>query len=435
MAAERKSDDMAGAEAGRRRGRLGRWAANAAVFFAGLAVALVAVEIVLRTVFYFPQPQFLQIDDFLGHRLRPGVSGYYVEEGFSKYSINSYGFRDREYAFEKPPGVFRIAVLGDSYVEALQVGLEQTFPKLLEKRLKKAQVLSFGVSGYGTAQELLAYRRYARRFSPDLVILVFYAGNDISDNSKEISHGYPRPYFLLENGKLVLDTSFRQSRRHRSLRRWGPIYYFLTDHLALAQCLDKWRRDAMRRRRARRIVEERKKAERPIEPGLSRGIFGPPQTPELRRAWTLTEHLILELDREVRDDGATLTLVTVTMAAQTDPALRARIEREHPDWDLDYPDRRVRKFAEEHGIPCLNLGPGFMDYNRRTGKVLHGFGGEPKGHWNAEGHRLAAELIYRFLVRRGLVPKDHIGGDGGNDRGAGAARRGKRRLTPSGPSE
>lgn len=59
------------------------------------------------------------------------------KEGFSEGRFNSHGFRDYERTYEKPDGVFRILILGDSYVEALQVALADSFPVLLESYLNR----------------------------------------------------------------------------------------------------------------------------------------------------------------------------------------------------------------------------------------------------------------------------------------------------------
>jgi len=42
------------------------------------------------------------------------------------------------------------------------------------------------VSSYGTAQELLNYRYYGSKYSPDMVMLAFFAGNDVRNNSKAL---------------------------------------------------------------------------------------------------------------------------------------------------------------------------------------------------------------------------------------------------------
>lgn len=79
--------------------------------------------------------------------------------------INSKGFRDLERETTNPADVFRIAVLGDSFAKAFQVPVDNTFWAVLEREInnsrcnalggKTAEVLNLGVSGYGTAQELV----------------------------------------------------------------------------------------------------------------------------------------------------------------------------------------------------------------------------------------------------------------------------------------
>jgi len=285
--------------------------------------------------------------------------------------------------------------------------MEQTFVKQLEGRLKAAEVLNFGVSGFGTAQELLAYRHYVRPYRPDLVVLTMCPGNDIADNSKALSRDYPRPYFLLKDGRLEPDNTFRQSRRHQFLRRFGGLYYLMTDHSALAENLDRLRR-RMAQRRTRQAAGEWRATSPTTEAGLAPGIFGPPANEQWGEAWEITERLIADLSKSVRDDGSSLVIMTVTVAAQVDPQLREQSAHERPSVDLDYADRRIQQFAQDTGVPCLALGPGFLKHAKKTGRQLHGFGDVSRGHWNAEGHRMSAELLYQFLVERRLVPPQHL---------------------------
>ena len=95
---------------------------------------------------------------------------------------NRLGYRDRDHAGAKPPGIYRIVVLGDSIAAGYRISrLEDTFPALLEARLRRegfpVEVLNFGVSGYNTMQEVETLRVRALRFDPDLV-LVAYCHND-----------------------------------------------------------------------------------------------------------------------------------------------------------------------------------------------------------------------------------------------------------------
>lgn len=105
--------------------------------------------------------------------------------------INSGGFRGPEVSVAKPDGVLRIAVLGDSFAEAMQVPYPECFSAVAERELgactllagRRVEVLDFGVSGYGMGQELLTRCDQVWRYLPDVVVLAFFSGNDISDNS------------------------------------------------------------------------------------------------------------------------------------------------------------------------------------------------------------------------------------------------------------
>src|SRR5713226_9259940 len=119
-------------------------------------LSLGIIEIGLRLAGY-SYPEFYAIDGRRGYALRPGMEGWYRKEGEAPVRINSDGLRDREHTKGKPANTVRIAVLGDSYTEALQVPFEESLCPILESKLKECalfpgqniEVINFGVSGYG----------------------------------------------------------------------------------------------------------------------------------------------------------------------------------------------------------------------------------------------------------------------------------------------
>lgn len=130
---------------------------------------------------------------------------------------NSMGFRDLERKKQKPSGTFRIALLGDSFFEAIQVPFEQTSGHLLENKLNQKlraphEVLNFGISGFSVGQYLLVWEKYAAQFKPDYVF-VFISGIQMERTSRPFDTGqFPetskkelsvRPTFKLEKGKPV----------------------------------------------------------------------------------------------------------------------------------------------------------------------------------------------------------------------------------------
>jgi lysophospholipase L1-like esterase len=109
--------------------------------------------------------------------------------------INSSGHRDREYVQPKPPGVFRIVMLGDSTTLGWGVPAEQTVAKILEEKLNRSgmsgnsrfEVINAGVGNYNTVQEVAHYLTVDRAFQPDLVILQYF----INDAEPVPTEGQP----------------------------------------------------------------------------------------------------------------------------------------------------------------------------------------------------------------------------------------------------
>ena len=167
----------------------------------GLAFALVAIELYLRR--FQPQPLGLSYRAPSGITLNiPGATVRYRRGEFdNRIHINSLGLRDREFSIAKPPGVFRVLVLGDSFAEGKQVAFEETFAKQLERALgvrfprRRWEVVNGGVSGYGTADEIKLFELLGSALQPDLVILAFCVGNDIQNNVAS-------PYFRRHGQRL-----------------------------------------------------------------------------------------------------------------------------------------------------------------------------------------------------------------------------------------
>jgi len=72
--------------------------------------------------------------------------------------------------------------------------------------------------------------------------------------------------------------------------------------------------------------------------------------------------------------------------------------------DLLYPEQRLAALGQQTGFAVLSLAPPFQRYADEQRVSLHGFGENlGNGHWNAEGHRLAGELISDTLCTEVLA--------------------------------
>ena len=347
-------------------------------------------------------------DPVMGWSPPPGVAAWQAIEGRALVQINSHGLRDREHAVEKPPGTLRIAVLGDSFAEAVQVPAQETFWATLERELaacealggRPVEVLNFGVSGYGTAQALLTLRDRVLAYRPDLVILAFFPGNDVVENSRALDADPLRPYFVLQDGRLSLDAEFREGSEYR----WrtsvpGQAVAWIVQHSRLSQASVKaW--DLVRLWRGGGIGEASAPDD---EPGVDERVYREPDDPAWVRAWAVTEALIAQTAREARDAGADFLLVSLTTGAQVhpDPAFRAAFMKAHGITDLLYPEERLRALGDREGFATLGLARELASLATFSGAWLHGFANSLPGvgHWNRAGHRVAGELLSNTLCR------------------------------------
>jgi len=196
-----------------------RVAANLVLALAGVAVAFIVAEIAVR-VTGLAKVSLYTWDAYRGWGLKPGAAGWQREEGAGFVSVNSAGFRGPEWTIAKPPGTLRIAVIGDSFTEAPHVAYDETFCAVAERALggckglggRKVQVMDFGIDAYGTAQELITLRRDVWQYSPDAVVLAFFSGNDVRNNSTVLETDKCRPFYVFQDHKLVLAGPFERSR-------------------------------------------------------------------------------------------------------------------------------------------------------------------------------------------------------------------------------
>ncbi|RJO60868.1 hypothetical protein C4544_04300 [candidate division WS5 bacterium] len=148
-----------------------------------------------------------RFDPLLGWSLKPAshASGW-VGDHKVDYRINSKGLRDNEIEYKKPPGTYRIVVVGDSNTFGFGVPIEKHFTYLLEGYFRQVDVINMGVNAYGIDQELLFLRIEGFRYEPDLVMAYIpHYGDHRHMHSNRF--GMNKPLFIRNDGKLVLTNS------------------------------------------------------------------------------------------------------------------------------------------------------------------------------------------------------------------------------------
>ena len=367
----------------------------------GCCVAIVIAEGALRVMgVSFPRPYLADVDT--GTRLQPGWSGWFTKEGSAYAVINRAGFRDRDHPVQKPANTLRILVLGDSYVEAVQVAQEQTFWSILERDLGAAlrtqgqsvEVIAMGVSGWGTAQQLQALERYGFAYEPDWVVLAFFAGNDLRNNDRELEGDNARPYFKLENDELRLDESFRTDPRFLKAR--SPLTKLKVQLINCSRVLQL-------------IQESREQTPTEVQPmhvavssGLDDQCFLPPSNEAWERTWKITERLIERMHEQCIQHHARFLVLAVNSPIQVhpDPEKRASFCQRIGVENLDYADERIQKLGMRRNVPVVVLAGPLLEHASRQQLHLHGFSNTRlgEGHWNADGHAIVAKTLASRLL-------------------------------------
>lgn len=297
-------------------------------------------------------------DPVLGWRNRPGLVDF-VWEGRPPISTNSSGMRGAlEYSKERSGPRRRVALVGDSFVFGLDQPDARTFAALLAEQLD-AEVLNFGVPGYGTDQSYLMLVGEALAWRPDDVVFGLFAENP--KRAQRRFSFYAKPRFQLQDGSdgaLELEgvpvPAPEDLLADASPDERGPYTP------ALVRWVEGWRGRA------------------------SRGDAEPPELLELhRRLLAAARHSVAEL-------GARLTVLYIPGSGYATAPV-GPVEATLPAW------------AEAHGFALLNLRQVFVAAERERGEERSAFY-LPGRHFSPRGHQLVAEVLGRHLVGQGTAP-------------------------------
>ena len=317
----------------------------------GSVIAASIAEVALRLFVDQEAKRLATYDETLGWRGRPYGSGVYVRKADNirvPFRYNNFGFRDEDVA-PKPANFRRILMLGDSFIENLEIEYSKTFPALLEKyvqdRSAKWEVAVVGSQGYSTAQELLAFRKFHEVISPDIVVLCFYCGNDFEDNLR------PKFAILDDEGNLKITRNMDPAWKHawRSLQRW----LFESSHLVFLL------KNSLQSMTGIKLQPDSKST----------------TAADQVYAQDITSKLISKLAEEVRATGAQFLVVVIPFREDL-----AAGKQESQSF--------IQKVCAENKIPHLDLSPRLDTSKFFTTDV----------HFNLEGHEIVARAIDEFIA-------------------------------------
>lgn len=378
--------------------------ANAVLVLASLVVSgllvFVAGEAFFRIKFGGPVDQtagtsLFEFDQQRGWRLKPGE---YSRFNFGSHravevSINEWGLRDRTLDAEVPAGTERVSIVGDSFVFAEALNAPYRLTERLQNLAGPAyEVVNISVPGYGTGQQFrLIDDLVSRGFQiGSKVILVFFT-NDIQDNLglkySSLKTDSLKPRFTVDgtgNLQSVNPKESKKGRGHKNIWSRSLFFNFLKRRIEVA---------------ATRFPEIFVALDTvglapsvPRTPGIVAGWYGS----GWEERWSATQDILGYVANYVRTRliGTELQIAFVPSPLQVEEVFKVMISRNldaDPRYteffdDIDRPQRMLRMFAEEQGIPFIDMTPALRE---ASGTYF-----PSEGHLNELGSEIAAQVLY-----------------------------------------
>lgn len=310
-----------------------------------------------------------------------------------RVKTNSLGFRGADPEVPKPAGVRRVVVLGDSFISALQVEADESMCSQLEDLLNESsrdvrwEVLNFGVTGSGTADQHVRYLETIRNLEPDIVLVGFGMGTDPVDNNPKLSNSPLVHYDFDETGELkMIPDSAVSANTANVLNRSSRLYI--------------WQKGITNRiiKSIRNRAGWFDKRDR---------IYLEPAPEEIEYSWRLTEAILERFHADVSYDGVEFHVVTIPSSREIYRDLIEDLEGEGRaagltrEFNQNLPLERITGICQRQEIPFIALEPGFRAHAPELNSKLDDqrlfFNGH--GHMNVKGNRVAAELIAAQLLK------------------------------------
>jgi hypothetical protein len=371
-----------------------------------LFVVLEAALRVLRTrsqnfevLLYLPSvaSEFDRIET-LPELLETTIIGFRPHEQIAGFVRNSRGFRTPEYTEEKPAGVTRILLLGDSFTfSSGGIPWSDSWPVRLERRLQerrsdRVECVNLGVEGVGPLFELRLWQLEGSRLDADVVLLALFVGNDFTD------------HYRPAKPPSLLDSAARRSYAIRLLRNAGRVLEERGSQLEAVQVPAAAGRRAREGgyelpayREAFRTRKPLYSPERLLEIESQRmRLCDRGQSEAFDELFDRLAAVVRDLRREVESAGADFRVVVLPDRFQVNrderDAALALLRMLPAQFDWDKPQERLREFFDAEGIRSVDLLPAF----RAASPPLQLFEAGDT-HWNVDGNAFAGDEIARWL--------------------------------------
>ena len=407
-------------------------------FWLYLLSLFITGEFILR-VFHIDPPMktfrgpdfFVEHDALLGWKKIPNKRGQLVAEEYTTSErLNSKGLRGPEYSYKKTTNEYRILALGDSFTEGYTVDFDQVFSEVLKRRLNHKkdryyEVINAGTFAYGTDQEYLFFKEEGKKYHPDLTILMFFA-NDVWDNYKDKEGDWCKPRFKVgKDDQLILTNvpcpkpEILPSPPRPTIvgTSRSPLLPRTKDWLAAQFWVYRFITDTIRNTYVHDLAVRIRLAEEPAPKE-------PPQTPiqitravvpiseeyrvwektynsQVREGWKITEAIINELKNETTSLGSNFLVFYINPQRSIYDEIwedfKSQFGITDEDWNRDQVKIELEGACNRNHIDFIDSTEQFRIAASRLTQEHGRLYFLKDAHWNANGHKLAGELLAEYI--------------------------------------
>jgi len=376
-----------------------QWPLNITICTASVLIGLVLAEGATRLIHPFSTVEY-RVDPEVGQILVANQRSRWVNEDYDEtVFINSAGFHDVDHETEKPANVYRIVVIGDSFIEALSAPIEAGFTQQLQHLLQKemphrsVEVINLGVSGTGPAQYYRMLDMKGLAYHPDLVIMSVFPDNDFWDSYEQLSGGPSKVFYRLQADNSLEYLPALGSTGTSNMLTWyrkSAILMLLRTGLS-ASVVGPWLGKLG-------VLKAPGVANQGAIQWEEWGVYLADQPDPWPNAFSTTLQIIKsshELSLKAGTQFAVMLIGSTAMVEDRwDEAFRDYSEATSMQWDFDRPFKAIMALGKDKGFHVINLVEPFRE-DFITTKQSRSWPHD--GHWNHAGNNLAAQVVSRYI--------------------------------------
>jgi hypothetical protein len=339
-----------------------------------------------------------RVDPEVGQILVANQRARWVNKDYDlEVSTNSAGFHDVEHRLEKTPTVYRIVVLGDSFIEGLAVPIESGFTQQLESLLQREvrdariEVINLAVSGVGPAQYLRMLERRGVNYRPDLVLMAVYPENDFWDSYYGLSGGPSKAFYALgtdQSLRYIQPEASKITVKIRPFLRRSAFLTLLRQGISLTSLESRLGRLGFLQ--APGVANDH---------SMDWGVYDadlPDPWPDAYRTTLRVIWASRELAGRHGMEFLAMTIGSVAMVEDRwDELFSNYPEAKRMALDFRRPFKVLADLGDREGFAVINLAEAFRQ-DFLSSKTSRSWPHD--GHWNASGHRFAAQIIAGHLL-------------------------------------